>query len=807
MAGLSCFRGAATRRVSPSNVHESRSLTLESGFPPLSERAPLPVAAVKLERRIRPSVLAALVYIVLGCLWIAFSDDAVRKLGTDPDTLTFLQNLKGWVYVLLTAILIYGLVEALDWRNRRLRALDRQFRVSFRESPIGIALLDPQDRVEIANPALAALLGRPESALRGRTVPELLGDRAVLPAGGIRVEVPMPAAPGRESRTFELRRAALEAPAAGPAGTEGDIRGSMLLVEDVSLARRAATEQRLAAVAFETRGAILVTDPQGVILRVNRAFCELTGYRAEELIGRNPRILKSGRQNAEFYRRMWDRLLETGHWEGELWNLDRAGKPYPQWQSISAVRDDRGAIAYFVAHITDLTERREIEARIDELEHLDLLTGLPNRRSLLERLAPAFPGTPSVGSSIASSVASPGALMLIDVDDFHVVNEGLGVETGDQVLRAMARVLVQLAATEGQQLARISSDIFAVAFMPPGGGSGESLLQAVGAFAERVRARIRQLDEVPAASGALTVSIGAHLFDADDRGPADALNHAEQALSRAKQGGPGSFALFARGMQAEAEARLRLAADLRLGLAAGEIHAHFQCKCSADGRIMGAEALARWRRADGGNVSPAVFVPMAEALGLEAELGERMRRQALELAARLAHAGCAIPIAVNLAARELRQPDLPDRIVALLAEYRLPPRSLILEVTESQLIDDFDAISAVLARLRAAGMRVAIDDFGTGFSSLSYLKRLPVDELKIDGSFVADAAHDPRDQALLRAIVSLGQTLGLEVVAEGVETDEQVALLRSLGCEVFQGWRFGRPVDADGFVAEAVGRC
>ncbi|MGD9810925.1 MAG: PAS domain S-box protein, partial [Sphingobium sp.] len=484
---------------------------------------------MKLERRIRPSVLAALVYIVLGCLWIAFSDDAVRKLGTDPDTLTFLQNLKGWVYVLLTAILIYGLVEALDWRNRRLRALDRQFRVSFRESPIGIALLDPQDRVEIANPALAALLGRPESALRGRTVPELLGDRAVLPAGGIRVEVPMPAAPGRESRTFELRRAALEAPAAGPAGTEGDIRGSMLLVEDVSLARRAATEQRLAAVAFETRGAILVTDPQGVILRVNRAFCELTGYRAEELIGRNPRILKSGRQNAEFYRRMWDRLLETGHWEGELWNLDRAGKPYPQWQSISAVRDDRGAIAYFVAHITDLTERREIEARIDELEHLDLLTGLPNRRSLLERLAPAFPGTPSVGSSIASSVASPvaspGALMLIDVDDFHVVNEGLGVGTGDQVLRAIARVLGQLAATEGQQLARISSDIFAVAFMPPGGGSGESLLQAVGAFAERVRARIRQLDEVPAASGALTVSIGAHLFDADDRGPADALNH------------------------------------------------------------------------------------------------------------------------------------------------------------------------------------------------------------------------------------------------------------------------------------------
>lgn len=758
---------------------------------------------MKLERRIRPSVLAALVYIVLGCLWIAFSDDAVRKLGTDPDTLTFLQNLKGWVYVLLTAILIYGLVEALDWRNRRLRALDRQFRVSFRESPIGIALLDPQDRVEIANPALAALLGRPESALRGRTVPELLGDRAVLPADGIRVEIPMPAAPGRESRTFELRRVALEAPAAGPAGTEGDIRGSMLLVEDVSLARRAATEQRLAAVAFETRGPILVTDAQGLILRVNRAFCELTGYRAEELIGRNPRILESGRQNAAFYRRMWDRLLETGHWEGELWNLDRAGKPYPQWQSISAVRDDRGAIAYFVAHITDLTERREIEARIDELEHRDLLTGLPNRRSLLERLAPAFPGT----SSGTSSSMSSGALMLIDVDDFHVVNEGLGVETGDQVLRAIAHALGQLAATDGQQIARISSDIFAVAFLPPGGGSGESLLQAVGAFAERLRARLRQLDEVPAASGALTVSIGVHLFDSDDRGPADALNHAEQALSRAKQGGPGGFALFARGMQAEAEARLRLAADLRLGLAAGEIHAHFQCKCSADGRIVGAEALARWRRADGASVSPAVFVPMAEALGLEAELGERMRRQAIDLAARLARAGCAIPVAVNLAARELRQPDLPERIVALLAEYRLPAQSLILEVTESQLIDDFDAISAALARLRAAGMKVAIDDFGTGFSSLSYLKRLPVDELKIDGSFVADAAHDPRDQALLRAIVSLGQTLGLEVVAEGVETDEQVALLRSLGCEVFQGWRFGRPVDADGFMAQAVGRC
>lgn len=743
----------------------------------------------------------------LGSAWIVFSDRFVHGLAADPEQLTRLQNLKGWAYVLLTALLVYLLVEAVDRRGRRLRALDRRFRVAFEAMPVGLAVVDRNGRIGAANSTFVRLFGGRSGDWQGKSVPAILwpadaplrfGETRLIElrgraelAGLLSDEALVPGDAAQGSRWLEIRRMALD-PDPDPDDAAPEAHGSLLLVEDITLARHAETEQRLAAVAFEARQPILVTSAEGTILRVNRAYAELAGYTADELIGRNPRVMKSGRQSEPFYRRMWRQLIEQGHWEGELWNRNRSGREFPQWQSISAVRDDDGDIAYFVAHITDLSERREVEARLDALEHTDLLTGLPNRRRLLQRLADAFP-------------EPGGALMLVDVDDFHLVNEGLGVEGGDAVLRAIADMLRALASADTQLLARISADVFAIAFLPPAGADRDDLLQSVGAFADRVHARIRGLDAVPGAEAALTVSIGVHLLADEDTGPASALNHAELALTRAKQSGPGGFALFEQGMQADAESRLHLAAALRLALERAEIHASFQPKCDAGGTIVGAEALARWHPPGGDPVSPAVFVPMIEALGLEAELGRSMRGHALALAKRLHEGGRPIPVAVNLTVRELHDVELPERICAELAAYGLPADALILEVTESQLIQDFSAIGGVLDRLRAAGIRLSIDDFGTGFSSLNYLNRLPVDELKIDGSFVAAAASSKRDEALLRAILELGRALGLSVVAEGVETPAQAGLLSALGCDLMQGWHFGRPMDADAFVARAEG--
>lgn len=758
--------------------------------------------------RVRPSFCAALLYLALGSAWIVFSDRFVYSMAPDAEQLTRLQNLKGWAYVLLTTLLVYLLVEAVDRQGRRLRVLDRRFKVAFEAMPVGLAVVDQDGRIGAVNSAFVRLFGRSPRDWQGQPAPEVLwapdrpprfGETRVIELRG-RIELgelrsenlPASGDVHQGSIWLEMRRLALDAESrADGAASEG--RGSLLLVEDITSARRAETEQRLAAVAFEARQPILVTSAEGTILRVNRAYAALAGYTAEELIGRNPRLLKSGRQGESFYRRMWRQLIEQDHWEGELWNRDRKGREFPQWQSISTVRDDDGDIAYFVAHITDLSERREVEARLDALEHTDLLTGLPNRRRLLQRLGDAFP-------------EPNGALMLVDVDDFHLVNEGLGVEGGDAVLRAMAGMLRELANPDEQMLARVSADIFAIAFLPSSGASRDALLQSVGAFADRVHARIRLLQVVPGAEAALTVSIGVHVMVDDDAGPATVLNHAELALTRAKQAGPGSFALFEQGMQADAESRLHLAAALRLALEREEIHANFQPKCRAGGEVVGAEALARWHPPGGEPVSPAVFVPMIEALRLEADLGRLMRGHALALAKRLHEGGSTIPVSVNLTVRELHDADLPERIRAELAAHDLPPAALILEVTESQLIQDFSAIGGVLNRLRAAGIQMSIDDFGTGFSSLSYLNRMPVDELKIDGSFVAAAARSKRDESLLRAILELGRALGLSVVAEGVETPEQAALLSSLGCELMQGWHFSRPLDAEAFIARVAQR-
>ncbi|MGY6518629.1 MAG: putative bifunctional diguanylate cyclase/phosphodiesterase [Lysobacteraceae bacterium] len=549
--------------------------------------------------------------------------------------------------------------------------------------------------------------------------------------------------------------------------------------------RRARAELRLAAVAFDCRQPILITDREARIVRANRAYCELTGYAEDEILGRNPRMFASGRQDEAFYQRMWRQLLDEGHWEGELLNRRRDGSLFPQWQAITAVHDPAGAVTHFVAQVVDRSEHESIQRTLHRLEYFDAVTGLPNRKQLLERLSDLQTVHPP----------RPLALVLVDLWRFSDINKALGPDTGDRVLRQSARVLTRLDDADGHNVARIASDVFALVVEGRReGDDGEGLVGRVTQLAERVRQGLLGIHVLKGTGLSASVNLGVSMLFDQRPAAAVTLAQAEAALDDAKARGPGTLRVFEPAMQASAEARAALAAELRAALDTGGILAHFQPKCDVEGRIIGAEALARWPREDGTTTPPSQFVPLAESMGLDEQLGECMLRQAARAAKAFAVHGATLPVAVNITSHHLMAPDFVNRVAAIVQEAGVAPEALVLEVTESQLMDDFEGASDVLEALRRVGIRVSIDDFGTGYSSLSYLKMLPVDELKIDGGFVREAERGQRDQALLRAIITMGHSLGLEVVAEGIETREQAEVLKALGCRILQGYLFGRPV-------------
>jgi diguanylate cyclase (GGDEF)-like protein len=417
---------------------------------------------------------------------------------------------------------------------------------------------------------------------------------------------------------------------------------------------------------------------------------------------------------------------------------------------------------------------------------VDRLTGLPNRDQLLELLCTS-----------AARKRHWGTLLLVDIDGFRRINDALGPGRADELLVALANLL-RLRAPAGAHLARVSSDVFAV-LVEAAGDDAAAALDAARVLAVEIGAGLPGLSPEQAPWLTVTACFGVSLSPIDEADGASVLARAETALHRAQEEGPDRLCVFDVRMQAEAEMRLALAARLRHALDADELTAYLQPQCNADGRIVGAEVLARWRLRDGHFISPAEFIPIAEASGLIGRLGEQMLEAAAQLSLRLRAHGCSVPLAVNLSAKQLLEPDFLARVDALLLRSGADPRDLTLEVTESLMIEGFDAAVAVLEPLRARGFRIALDDFGTGFSSLSYLKQLPVDELKIDGSFIRDSVHDPRGRALVEAIVAVGKVLSLQVVAEGVESQEQVTLLHEFGCRVLQGYLFGRPMPVDEF--------
>lgn len=537
------------------------------------------------------------------------------------------------------------------------------------------------------------------------------------------------------------------------------------------------------------REGVAVTDAAQNFSYVNPAFTAITGYRAEEVIGKNPRLLSSGLMERTFYGDMWADLVEHGHWQGEIIDRRKNGESYPEWLSISALRDEHGQVSRYVSVFMDISERKEAERRVVHMAQHDFLTGLPNRMLLLDRLDQAI--------KHAKRDKTKVAIMFLDLDRFKHVNDTLGHPVGDKLLVEIAGRITNVSRA-GDTVSRLGGDEFVV--MLP----GLETVDDISGVADKVLESVSGPCVIDGREIEITTSIGISVFP-DDGADGEALLHqADSAMYQAKQDGRDNYRFFTAEMNRRALERLDIEHKLRHALARKELRLYYQPQIDRlDGSLMGAEALIRWDNAAIGSVAPELFIPVAEETGLIIPIGEWALREACRQNVAWRKAGLLeIAVSVNLSAVQFRQKSLGRMIRGILEESGLDPAGLELEITESAVMSDAEAAIALLHEIKALGVKLVMDDFGTGYSSLTHLKRLPIDKLKIDQSFVRDMAVDADDAVIVGTIINMARNLGLKNVAEGVETAKQMEILTRYGCDGMQGYYFGGPMSADEFIAQ-----
>jgi len=574
-------------------------------------------------------------------------------------------------------------------------------------------------------------------------------------------------------------------------GKEGQRKGLAIIGRDITERKRAEQELRIAATAFETQEGIMISDRNTRIIRVNRAFTRLTGYSAEETLGKTPAMLHSGRQDAAFYRGIRETLNRDKYWQGELWNRRKDGEVYPEWLTITAVTDADGQVAHYVGVFSDITLRKEAEEKIHQLAFYDPLTKLPNRSLLRDRLQQAL--------TYSTRHKNHGAILFIDLDNFKILNDTWGHDIGDLLLIEVAKRL-QDCVRSGDTVARLGGDEFVVMLKD----LSEDTQQAAAAaqdLGEKVLASTNQPFNLQGFGYHNSSSIGISLFRGDDgMSMDDLLKHADTAMYQAKSAGRNTLRFFDPVMQAELEIRATMEADLRQALPHQQLKLYYQIQVNEQG-VVGAEALLRWQHPERGLISPMEFIPLAEETGLIVPIGKWVLQMACAQLEQWQNdpRTCNLQLAVNVSARQFRQPDFVDLVLEVLEKSGIDPHKLKLELTESLVLDNItDSIDKMQA-LRSAGIRFSLDDFGTGQSSLTYLKRLPLDQIKIDQSFVRDISTEPNDAAIVRTIIGMANNLGLNVIAEGVETEQQRDFLERNGCHAHQGYLFGKPVPIEEF--------
>ena len=576
-------------------------------------------------------------------------------------------------------------------------------------------------------------------------------------------------------------------------GADGKPQRMIGTHSDISERKNSEDILRIAGTAFESQQGMFITDANKVILRVNKAFTQITGLAPEEAVGQTPRLFASGRHDAAFYAQMWDSIGRSGGWRGEIWNRRKNGTVYPQLLSISSVRNEAGLLTHYIGAFSDNTSYRAAEEQIENLAFSDLLTGLPNRRMLIVRLQQALADSKPEGRQ--------WALLFIDLDNFKTLNDALGHEQGDRLLKDAAERIVACL-RNGDLLARLGSDEFVVLMGRLSEETAQAIVQAQ-ATSGKIIAALGQAYRLEGAEHHCTASIGVTLFGQKPEEPHEPMRRAELAMYQAKAAGRNTLRFFDPQMQAAVNARVALEAALREAIPQRQFLLHYQAQVTDQGRITGVEVLLRWQAPRRGLISPAEFIPLAEENGLILPIGNWVLESACRQLALWADQPALgqLSVAVNVSARQFRESNFVDQVLAALARSGANPQRLKLELTESFFVADVDDVIAKMNVLKARGVGFAIDDFGTGYSSLAYLKRLPLERLKIDQGFVRDILIDPDDAAIARMIIALAGSMGLGVIAEGVETVAQRDFLSSLGCHTYQGYLFSRPVAVREFEA------
>ncbi len=544
-------------------------------------------------------------------------------------------------------------------------------------------------------------------------------------------------------------------------------------------------EMRLAASVFaHARVGIMITDSAGTLVDVNPAFRQITGYAREEVVGKTPRVLKSGRHDPAFYTSMWRAIIKEGHWIGEIWNRRKNGEEYPERLSIAAIRAPTGAISHYLGVFSDISLVKQQEQQLQHLAQHDALTGIPNRVLLADRMRQAIAQAKRGGNMLAVGY--------LDLDGFKPINDTHGHEAGDRLLVEMARRMSD-ALRSGDTVARLGGDEFVLLLQ------GLDDLEECETTLNRLLGVINQPALIDGQIANLSASIGVSLYPSDDEDPDTLLRHADQAMYAAKQAGRGRYTFHDVEGDRRARSHRETQERIRQALAIDEFELFYQPQVNMrTGALVGAEALIRWRHPERGLLSPAAFLPVIESTELDTALGEWVLRQALRQLATWREQGLEITVSVNISAQHIQRPDFLEKLQDCLAAHPgVSPRQLELEILETAALEDLARVSEVIRTCQHMGSDFALDDFGTGYSSLTYLKHLPVQTLKIDQSFVRDMLRDPDDLTIVEGVIALAEAFGRDIVAEGVDCLESGLLLLQLGCAVAQGYSIARPMPAD----------
>lgn len=556
--------------------------------------------------------------------------------------------------------------------------------------------------------------------------------------------------------------------------------------------QKANEELRIAAIAFDSQDGIFVTDADSVILRVNRAFTELTGYTAEEVIGQTPALLRSGHHDTEFYKQMWRALVEEHYWQGEIWNRRKDGEIYPEWLTITAVLDTEQRISHFVAVFNDITQRKMAEEQILQLAFYDPLTHLPNRRLLMDRTHQAKLNSSRTGQY--------GAVLFMDLDQFKTLNDTQGHDIGDLLLIEVAGRLMDCV-RKIDTVARLGGDEFVLLLEELGETPDQAAANAQ-MIGEKVLNALRQPYLLKQYEYRTSASIGISLFYNNDVSLETLFKQADTAMYEAKNSGRNAWRFFDPEMRVLLEARTAMETDLQQALSQQQLRLYYQTQVDSQRQILGAEALLRWQHPDKGLILPNEFIPLAEETGLIIPIGLWVLETACKQIQEWDTQGILSPsfqLSINVSASQFRHAQFVEQVSEILSITHIDPKRLKLELTESVFIQNAADTAEKMRQLKDLGLTFSIDDFGTGYSSLAYLKKLPLDQLKIDRSFICDLGRNDNATTLIQTIIGMSHNLGLQVIAEGVENEEQIKQLIAFGCPAFQGYLFCQPLPVKDF--------